>query len=731
MHTIFIKTAPIACRASMCGLIILVFLSPRSTADAAKETETDSHGDGIEFFERRIRPVLVEHCYECHSADADEIQGGLTLDSRESIRAGGDTAHAVVPGDVDASYLVAALRYEALEMPPDGKLSAEIIADFERWIQMGAPDPRDNPVATKASTSIDWDAAGEFWSFRKPRRQAKPQISRPDWPRSEIDWFAMAKMDEQGLTPNPPADKRTFARRLFFDLIGLPPTPEEMAEFLRDRGPHADERLVNRLLGSPHYGERWARFWLDIARYAEDQAHIVGDNSALFYPNAYLYRDWVIDALNKDMPYDEFIRLQLAADFLEPDDAANRVALGFIGLGPKYYNRSDPQVQADEWEDRVDTVCRGLLGLTTACARCHDHKFDPISTQDYYALAGVFANTEMYNRPLDKDKPLGKDGHAKLPADAMHIVRDGGTTRDIHVAIRGDMEKPGPLVARGFLQILSPQARLRFVEGSGRRELADAIVSTANPLTARVLVNRVWHQHFGRPLVATPSNFGNLGARPTHPRLLDDLAVRFIESGWSWKWLHRQIVLSATYRQSVAASAQKLAADPENRWLARMQPRRLDVEAWRNALLTAAGKLDCIVGGRSADPADPDSRRRTVYSHVSRLQLSQLLALFDFPDPNVHAAQRVATTTPIQKLFVMNSPFVVAQAEALSERVSRVGDSPADRIRFLYEVLFSRKPSDNELDLGMEYLQQASPDEIVWRDYAQALLAVNEMLFVD
>jgi hypothetical protein len=541
----------------------------------------------------------------------------------------------------------------------------------------------------------------------------------------------MAKLDEQGLTPNPPADKRTFARRLFFDLIGLPPTPEEMADYLGNDGPHAAERLVNRLLGSPHYGERWARFWLDVARYAEDQAHIVGDNSSLFYPNAYLYRDWVIDALNKDMPYDEFVRLQLAADFVEPDDVANRAALGFIGLGPKYYNRNNPQVQADEWEDRVDTVCRGLLGLTTACARCHDHKFDPISTQDYYALAGVFANTEMYNRPLDKDKPLGKDGHAKLPADALHIVRDGGTPRDLHVAIRGDMEKRGPLVDRGFLQILSPRGRLNFMEGSGRRELADAIVAAENPLTARVLVNRVWHQHFGQPLVATPSNFGELGARPTHPKLLDDLAVRFMESGWSWKWLHRQIVLSATYRQNVAASAQKLAADPENRWLARMRPRRLDVEAWRDALLTAAGKLDRMVGGRSADPAEPDSRRRTVYSQVSRLQLNQLLALFDFPDPNVHAAKRVATTTPIQKLFVMNSPFVVAQADALTKRVTQVADPSPDRIRFLYQVLFCREPNDFELDLGLKYLQQSSPDEMVWRDYAQALLAVNEMMFVD
>ena len=583
----------------------------------------------------------------------------------------------------------------------------------------------------KQSAAIDWVAAREFWSFTKPKRQARPEVSQPSWPRTGIDWFVLAKLDDQGLTPNPPADKRTFIRRLSFDLIGLPPTPDEVTGYLNDNSPNADERLVNRLLGSPHYGERWARFWLDVARYAEDQAHIVGANSSLFYPNAFLYRDWVIDALNQDMPYDKFIRLQLAADFLVPNDTANLAALGFIGLGPKYYNRNDPQVQADEWEDRVDTVCRGLLGLTTACARCHDHKFDPISTQDYYALAGVFASTEMYNHPLDKDTPLGKNGHAKQPKDAMHIVRDGNTSRDLHVAIRGDMEKRGPLVSRGFLQVLSSRTRVNFVEGSGRRELADVIAAPDNPLTARVLVNRLWHQHFGQPVVATLSNFGAMGAKPTHPQLLDDLAVRFMESGWSWKWLHREIVLSATYRQTVSTTEKKLAADPENHWLARMRPRRLDVESWRDALLAATGQLDRTVGGRSVDPAEPDVRRRTVYSHVSRLQLNQLLALFDFPDPNVHAARRIATTTPIQKLFVMNSPFVVAQAEALATRASKITTSAPDRIRFMYELLFSREPSQTELDLGLEYLQQSSADEMLWRDYTQALFAINELMFVD
>ena len=300
--------------------------------------------------------------------------------------------------------------------------------------------------------------------------------------------------------------------------------------FLNDSRPKAFERQVDRLLDSPHYGERWARVWLDIARYAEDQAHIVGNNKALFFPNAYLFRDWVINALNSNVPYDRFILLQLAADLLEPESVDNTAALGFIGLGPKYYRRNDPEVMADEWEDRVDVVMRGLQGLTVACARCHDHKYDPVSTEDYYALAGVFAGTEMFNRPLNKEAETSKNGHASKPEQALHVVRDGQPT-DLAVMIRGDVANRGDTVPRGFIQVAFPGGRRTFQNGSGRAELAECITDPANPLTARVIVNRIWQQFFGRGIVVTTSNFGKLGERPSHPELLDDLATGFVNNG--------------------------------------------------------------------------------------------------------------------------------------------------------------------------------------------------------
>ena len=359
----------------------------------------------------------------------------------------------------------------------------------------------------------------------------------------------LAKLDEAGLAPSAAADRRTFIRRATFDLIGLPPTPAEVEEFVTDSSPDAHEQLVDRLLASPHYGERWARMWLDLMRFAEDQAHIVGNDRSLCFPNAYLYRDLVIAAFNSDVPFDQFVKLQLAADAITPDDASQQAALGFIGLGPKYYRRNSPEVMAEEWEDRVDVVSRGLLGLTVACARCHDHKFDPIATEDYYALAGVFASTEMFNQPLRGAETDGKSGQAKKVESALHVVRDAKPT-DLNVHLRGDVTRKGALVNRRFLSVLSKAEPRRFETGSGRRELAEAIVDRDNPLTARVFVNRVWSLLTGHPLVGTPSNFGLLGQRPTHPELLDDLAVRFMDSGWSIKSLHREIVLSSTYRQS-------------------------------------------------------------------------------------------------------------------------------------------------------------------------------------
>jgi hypothetical protein len=733
-----------------------------SAAAFADEPKADA-----EFFEKKIRPVLIEHCYKCHSAQAEKLQGKLLLDSREAARKGGESGAAVVPGDPDASLLIQALRYENYEMPPSGKLPANVIADFERWVKHGAIDPRDGSGAPAADAAaapqIDFAAAREFWSLKRPLGHQPPAVSKPAWPRQPIDSFILARLDAAGIAPTALAERRAWLRRVTLDLTGLPPAPGEVEAFEADASPDAAERLIDRLLSSPHFGERVARLWLDLARYAEDQAHIVGKDESLFYPNAYLYRDWVIAALNRDLPYDQFVRLQLAADLIEGEDSPNLPALGLIGLGPKYYSRRSLQVMSDEWEDRVDIVGRGLLGLTVACARCHDHKFDPIGTEDYYALAGVFASTSMFNRPLnpeaEKAEESQKDnkefengkkvaGEAKDPKQAMHIVREG-TQTDLNVFIRGNVENKGPHVPRHFLRVLCQGDPTPFASGSGRRELAESITSPENPLTARVIVNRVWGLYFGRPLAATASNFGKMGEPPTHPELLDDLAVRFAEAGWSLKRLTREIVSSATYRQGSGfgvqgSEGQSVALDPENRLLGRMNRRRLTVEQWRDSILAAGGRLESAIGGRSIDPQNPQERRRTVYSRASRLELNKLLVMFDYPDPNVHADRRVETTTPLQKMFVLNSPFTVEQAAALADRLATelpIGENvdsddlaAADRQRMerAYWLLYGRPPSETEIRLGLDYLSgPAGSRADRWKQYAHVLLAANELLYVD
>ncbi|MGB7346195.1 MAG: PSD1 and planctomycete cytochrome C domain-containing protein [Pirellulaceae bacterium] len=684
----------------------------------------DSNEQQIVFFERKIRPVLVQHCYECHSGQSDVVQGGLRLDHPDAMARGGDTGAAVTPGEPDKSLLLTAIRYEEMEMPPEGPLSASVVKDFETWIALGAADPRmDDPLPTAdVSSKIDWDEARSFWSFQKPTTHVAPPVRRTDWTRGKIDAFVMHRLSDAGIAPNESADRRALIRRVSFDLIGLPPTVDQVERFLGDDSPDAFNKLVDRLLSDPQQAERWTRMWLDVVRYAEDQAHIVGGNDSLTYPNAFRYRDWVIGALAADMPYDQFVALQLAADLIDPDDTDTHLALGLLGLGPKYYRRNDPTVMADEWEDRIDTVSRGLLGLTVACARCHDHKFDPIPTSDYYALAGVFAGTQMFNRPIEQ-----KNGEAKKPQDAVHIVREGKPT-DVPIQIRGDAANKGPVVQRAFLTALSTSP-IRFTNGSGRADLADAIADRDNPLTARVIVNRVWMQLMGSPLVGTPSNFGSLGSRPTHPELLDDLAVRFMDHGWSLKWLQREIVLSSTYQQSSQIDAQKAAIDPENELRWRMPRRRLSAEGYRDALLNIAGRMESSINGPSMEPDDKDSHRRTLYSKISRLDLNPLLARFDFPDPNAHSAKRHETTTPLQKLFLLNSPFLIQQSESLAAKISLKGQSRRSAIESVYQMLFSRPPSSLETQLGESYLDR--DDDQAWPQYIQALMISNEMFMID
>lgn len=598
----------------------------------------------------------------------------------------------------------------------------------------GAP-----PSRAEDRAPIDWAKARQHWAFVKPQAQALPKVKDAAWPRERVDHFILAKIEQRGLAPAPEAGRRTLARRLFFDLNGLPPSPEEVAEFLADPDRDAYARLVDTLLGRQAFGERMASLWLNLARYAEDQAHQVGDNTSLNFPNAWRYRDWVVAAFNADVPYDMFIQRQLAADLIEPESKAELPALGFLGLGHKLYNRGRLDVQAEEWAEKVDTVSQTFLGLTVACARCHDHKFDPITMRDYYSMAGVFASVQMLNLRPDGRPEDDKTKAEKMDKAVLHVVRDD-KPRDLPVYDRGDVESPRDTAPRGWLQVLSSGEPVKFEQGSGRAELARLIADKNNPLTARVFVNRVWAMLFGSPLARTTSNFGAMGERPAHPELLDDLAVRFMTGGWSVKRLVRELVLSATYRQgreitepgarSQDAAASELSALRDTLH-ARAQRRRLGIEQWRDAILSVSGTLT-REGGPSRDLDSAAHHQRTLYSQVSRRDLNKTLMLFDYPDANVHAARRSESTTPTQKLFVMNSAFIIAQARALARRLQESAPDDPSRIRRAYELLFAREPEPEEARIALEFLQHPAEGSLTaWEQLAQALLATNEMAWMD
>ncbi len=734
----------------------------------------------VEFFESKVRPILANACQNCHGPEKQKA--GLRLDSRAALLRGGDAGPVVKPGDPEASRLIEAVRYGPdLQMPPKRKLAEAEIAVLTQWIKMGAEWPETAaetrptlPAATPRTISAE-DRA--FWSFQPIRDRALPTVKDTSWAQTSIDRFILASLEAKGLTPVAPADKRTLLRRVTFDVIGLPPTTDEIDAFLADESPEAFATVVDRLLASPRYGERWGRHWLDIARYGEDQAHTF---QARLYPYGYRYRDWVVNALNADKRYDEFVMEQIAGDLMDGPDRDERLAAtGYFALGPVYYGGA----VLDEYDDRIDTLCRGFLGLTVACARCHDHKFDPISQSDYYALGGIFASTGYQEYPqappevvktyeeseakvkaktnevnkqrkvmgeakTDADKKKAKDTLKTLQAEldmlkksapakypVVHGLTEGKSIANMKIHLRGNPATLGPEAPRRFLAILSTDTPETFGQGSGRLELARAIASPENPLTARVLVNRVWAQHFGRGLVATPSNFGKQGERPSHPELLDHLASRFIASGWSLKALHRMILLSATYQLASTHDAKDAAVDPENILLWRGPRRRLEVEAWRDAMLAVAGQLDTKLGGASANLNSADNHRRTLYGSVSRHNLDGLLRLFDFPDPNITSDKRTVTTVPLQQLFVLNSPFLEQQARALAARLTNEpAGSDAERVRRAYVLLFGRPARDAEVALGVEYLaakSETKDEPSRWEQYAQALLGSNEFLFVD
>jgi len=766
--------------------------------------------EGIAFFEQRIRPIFAEHCYSCHSASAKTLQANLLLDSSNSILAGGDSGPSIIPNKPDESLLIQSVRYSPNHsaMPPDGKLLDEQIAALEAWVRRGAPVPS-SEIASKIRTSIDIEEGRKHWAFQPtkplpaqffaPPDSASPDSALPSVTQhqlqtsnSRIDVAIERELKKQELSLSPREQRRGLLRRLKMDLVGVLPTSTEVLEFEHDSSPEAFERRIDAYLASPQYGERWARYWLDLVRYCD----VMEEWTETLGPT-YPYRDWVVSAFNEDMPFDRFIHLQLAADQLPDARPSDRAALGLLGMSPSYWKELQLPVEiiksivSDEVEERVHTLSSTFLGLNIACARCHDHKFDPITNLDYYAIAGILSNSKPSDVALAPDldaaaivearkgvkkletelQPLLKsekeEDKAKvaelqqrlealratkgfdalltpgvedarlevLPADGSHgskIVFEKAL-RDKAVEIRGNPNKAGETVPRRFISVLShnsPPAPFGTEQASGRAELARSMSSDSAHLVARVFVNRIWKHHFGRGLVETPSDFGRQGTLPSHPELLDDLAYRFIEQGWSIKWLHREILLSNTYQQqrSFGPGDQR---DPDQRLYASFPRRALDVEAWRDSILETTGELNNQIGGPPEDLSKLGRARRTIYGQVRRRELNDLLRLFDFPDPLTHSASRVPTITPLQQLYLLNSPFILERSDALIRRLELESINDTDqRIEKLYGWLFQRSPTPAEWNKLRGFIQPNN-DPQAWQLLAQSLLASNAFYFVE
>src|SRR5262245_33585726 len=823
------------------------------SAAPAVRADEKTPADGIAFFEQKVRPLLIKHCYECHSAEAKKLKGGLRLDTHEGTLQGGANGPVIVARDPARSRLIRAVRYtdEALKMPPKAKLSAQEIADLEAWVKLGVPDPR---------TGTKVEAKGRALRRRRPvREQSIPAVKDTSWPQSPIDHFILAKLEAKGLKPAPPADRRTLIRRVTYDLTGLPPTPEEIDAFLADASPEAFARAVDRLLASPAYGERWGRHWLDVVRYADT----AGDNSDYPIPQMYGYRNWVIAALNRDLPYDEFVRQQLAGDLLPAGEETDRhdklIATGYLANARRFGSYDDlgnglPYPWYLTYEDTIDNLGRTFLGLTINCARCHDHKFDPVTQADYYALYGFFQSTRYPWPGIELDKvqrnlvplvpadrveavardrrahvvgvdtrikelPAGKDGADRaakaagifsdttaaaikaradklveaikaarkakedvekqpLPYETAYAVaeRKAEGKRKVGnacIQIKGDPDRLGPEVPRRFPTVLGGKTLPADAKGSGRLELANWIVDSKNPLTARVMVNRLWQHHFGRGLVPTPSDFGNQGQPPTHRELLDFLATRFVASGWSVKAMHRLMVLSRTYQMAseVASDESRVtskdnprpsslvprhSADPDNQLLWKFRRQRLDAESIRDTLLSVSGALDRSSGGPHPFPAMPswnytqhnpfkavyETDRRSVYLMTQRIQRHPFLALFDGADTNASTATRTTSTTPLQALYLMNDPFVHAWARGFAKRILSEQADDMARIERAYVLLFGRPPTAEEVAAGREYLirvfqkfRSGVPTDQVpakaWESLSRALFLSNEFVYLD
>ena len=767
--------------------LILVVLLDAGLFAANSDNETSVH---TEFFETSIRPLIVNRCYECHSGSAKRLKAGLRLDSREAILRGGDSGSAIVVGNPEESLLIKLIQADSEEkMPPEGKgkLNESEIDALSEWVRLGAPWPKTSREIAPNS-GYDWERMRKHWAWQPVRRVEPPSVSADAVVKNAIDRFVVARLERVNLKQPESASATIFVRRAFLDLLGLPPTPEEWSHWVgrldSSGGGNLDDlaigELLDELLGREQYGERWGRYWLDVARYS-DVGGWTQDNRAR--PKAWQYRDWVVRSFNRDMPYNDFVRNQIVGDKIGRDEA---VGTGFFALGPHYASDGgDPdsiaQAKSETLDDRVDTFSRAFLGMTVSCARCHDHKFDPIPIEDYYSIAGVFNNAGERERPLvddsvvrryhDHQRPIRelKERTDKLRREAgdekreltdeerqqiedwekeskvlkskapskfefAHALHDRDS-KDMNVALRGKLLKPGPLAPRRFLRIIAGKEREHFSQGSGRRQLASAVVDPSNPLTARVMVNRIWMHHFGRALVRTPSNFGMLGEAPTHPELLDWLAIAFVESDWSMKSLHRLIMSSAAYRSSSAFDESAFDSEGDNRSLWRMNPRRMDAETWRDSLMAVTGELDGIMGGPAVDDI-VRSHRRTLYAKVSRnnpLASDEYLRLFDFPIPRATSAKRTESVVPQQFLFMMNSEFMMDRAKALAARLQAEVDSDSGKIELAYRLLYGRGPSEQESRTGLAYVDSESPRDSVlsrWQQYCQVLLSSNEFMYI-
>jgi hypothetical protein len=780
-------------RLSTLGLLALFAFSSPVRADESLEA----------FFELKIRPVLATDCLSCHGGK--KTSSGLKVDSRESLIKGGDRGPAIVVGDPDGSLLIQAIRqsHDEVKMPPRGRLRDETIAGFAKWIKDGAiwPAAGGRPLASTVK------ATPRHWAFERIKA-VEPLPDPTGWSDRPIDRFISSKRRAAGLHPVHRADKGVLLRRVSFDLIGLPPTPEEAAEFLADTGPGAFEKVVDRLLASPHYGERWGRHWMDVAHYADT----AGDNADYPVPELATYRDYIIDSFNRDKPYDRFVREQLAGDILARDKtgaehAESVVATGFLALSRRY-GTGPYELWHLTLEDAIETTGRAFLGLTLRCARCHDHKFDPVAQTDYYALYGMFASTsfpwagseetQSKGFPRMKFVPLEEPGRsgpkleayrerlaeleriipalekssdagdrrrlADLKTERVRLQRTSlppdlpgsyavteGTPTDVPLQRRGDPGSPGPVVPHGV-------PRLAFLSGdpprppapgsSGRLELAKWLTQPEHPLTARVMVNRIWQHHFGRGIVATPSNFGVRGEPPSHPELLDWLAARFVDGGWSIKAIHREVVLSETYQLSSEHDERDAAIDPDDRWLWRYPRRRLDAESIRDAMLAVSGRLDESRPGRHPFPpieawhwTQHDAFKtiyptdhRSVYLMTQRLIKHPFLAIFDGPDTNSSTDVRGRSTVPLQALYFLNNRFVIENAAGLASRIISASDDPRARIALGYQLAWGRPPDQSELDRALRFVREASAaaaEVEAWESLARILLTANEFLYVD